>query len=86
MSVDKAPKKVKICIIKLTVAGGETRKPGAVLEVEANDAARLIHHGKAKKYESGDEKKFSYESPKELAKKEAKAAKGPKTDPPADPK
>lgn len=82
MANEKA-KKVKITILKLTVANSETVKPGDSLEVEANDAARLIHHGKAKKYEAGDEKKFAYVGPKELAKK-AGSKKDDKKDPSSD--
>lgn len=71
MSNEKA-KKVKVTILKLTVADKETVKPGQSVTLEANDAARLKHHGKAKDYEQGDEKKFAYVSPRKPGKKDDK--------------
>jgi hypothetical protein len=60
----KPEKKVKVIIIALTVACQETVKPGKILELEASEARILISGNKAKEYEEGDEKKYSYVSSK----------------------
>lgn len=60
----KQDKKVKVIIKSLTVAEQKTVKPGKVLELDSSEARILINSNKAKEYEDGDEKKFSYSSPK----------------------
>lgn len=65
------PEKVKVCILKTTVANKEVVKPGACLELDSTDANILINGKKAKAYEKGDEDKYK-QAPKKGAEKPAK--------------